>query len=210
MSKVYTNIVNVINADTDTIIKGFICKPEMIVVSGESGLGVITRFRFDEKHNELYALYVYEFINNAWTGRWIDPRDPEEVSGMLYNELQDVVKDIIAAREEASLQAEWEAACKEAESHPEEDLAVFDGEDNEYWKFVDVLPGEKSNNGGEYGFYSSYYPTDRKGVYEYYTSCTCDFDACGTGREGFVVLTKDDLARLIKDHEAVLERGCLY
>lgn len=204
----YTNIVNVINSDTDTIIKGFICKPEMIVVSGESGLGVITRFRFDEKHNELYALYVYEFINDGWKGRWM--RFKLDLTDDLLDELHDVVKDIIAAREEASLQAEWEAACKEAKSHPEEELAVFDGESNEYWKFVDVLPGEKCNNGGEYGFYSSYYPTERKGVYLYITSCTCDFDPCGTGREGFVVLTKDDLARLIKNHEAVLERGCLY
>lgn len=112
--------------------------------------------------------------------------------------------------EEAEIQREYEEACKKASSYSDEDLAVFDGEDNEYWKFVDVLPGEKSNNGGEYGFYSSYYPTERKGVYELYTSTTCDFDACGTGREGFVVLTKDDLARLIRGEEAVLERGCLY
>lgn len=201
----YSNIINVIN-DNNTIIKGFVCKPEMIVVGGTK-MGIITRFRVSE-YWELEDLYVYEFINNKWKGRWM--RFKLDLTTTLYNELQDVVKDIIEAREEASLQAEWESACKEAESHPEEDLAVFDGDDNEYWKFVDVLPGEKSNNGGEYGFYSSYYPTERKGVYELYTSTTCDFDACGTGREGFVVLTKDDLARLIKDHEAVLERGCLY
>lgn len=206
MSK-YTNLVNVIN-NNETIIKGFICKPEMIVVGGEGGLAVITRFRFDETHDELYALYAYEFINNAWEGRWL--RFKLDLTNDLHNELHDVVKDIIAAREEASLQAEWEAACKEAEKYSEEELAVFDGNDDEYWKFTDVIPGERCNNGGEYGFYSSYYPTERKGVYEYYTRCTCDFDACGTGREGFVVLTKDDLARLIKDHEAVLERGCLY
>ena len=204
---IYSNIINVIN-NNETIIKGFICKPEMIVVSGESGLGVITRFRFDEKHNELYALYVYEFINNMWKGRWM--RFKLDLTTSLYNELQDVVKDIIEARGEALLQAEWESACKEADSHSEETLAVFDGESNEYWKFVDVLPGEKCNNGGEYGFYSSYYPTERKGVYELYTSTTCDFDACGTGREGFVVLTKDDLARLIANEKEVLERGCLY
>lgn len=180
----------------------------IVVSSGESGLGVITRFRFDEKHNELYALYVYEFINNVWKGRWM--RFKLDLTTSLYNELQDVVKDIIKAREEALLQAEWEAACKEASTYSEDDLAVFDGNDDEYWKFVDVLPGERCNNGGEYGFYSSYYPTDRKGVYEYYTSCTCDFDECGTGRKGFVVLTKDDLARLCEDEEEVLERGCLY
>ena len=207
MKKTYTNIVNVIT-DRSTIIKGFTCKPEMIVISGESGLGIITRFGFDEEHNELYKIYVYEFLNGKWRGRWM--RFKLDLTNELCNELHDVVKDIIAARGEALLQAEWESACKEAESHPEEELAVFDGEDNEYWKFVDVLPGEKSNNGGEYGFYSSYYPTKKGGVYEWYTSTTCEFDSCGTGREGFVVLTKDDLARLIANEKEVLERGCLY
>ena len=204
----YNKIINVINNNT-TIIKGFVCKPEMIVIGNDEGdLAVITRFGYDEAHNELYSLYAYEFINNAWGGRWL--RFKLDLTNDLYNELQDVVKDIIKARGEALLQEEWDSACKEAESHPEEDLAVFDGEDNEYWKFVDVLPGERCNNGGEYGFYSSYYPTERKGVYELYTSTTCDFDACGTGREGFVVLTKDDLARLIANEKEVLERGCLY
>ena len=204
----YTNFVNMINNNT-TIIKGFVCKPEMIVIGNDEGaIAVITRFGFDEEHNELYKIYVYEFLNGKWRGRWL--RFKLDLTDDLLDELHDVIRDIIEAREQALLQAEWESACKEADSHPEEELAVFDGEDNEYWKFVDVLPGEKSNNGGEYGFYSSYYPTERKGVYEYYTSCSCDFDPCGTGREGFVVLTKDDLARLIKDHEAVLERGCLY
>ena len=204
MSKVYTNIVNVINSDNDTIIKGFICKPEMIVVSGESGLGVITRFRFDEKHNELYALYVYEFINNVWKGRWM--RFKLDLTDDLLDELHDVVKDIIAAREEALLQAEWEAACKEASEYPEDDLLAID----ECLEFTDVIPGEKCNNGGEYGFYSSYYPTERKGVYEYYTRCTCDFDPCGTGREGFVVLTKENYKSLIEAEDALYEEGCLY
>lgn len=204
----YTNFVNMINNNT-TIIKGFVCKPEMIVIGNdEGGIAVITRFGFDEEHNELYKIYVYEFLNGKWRGRWL--RFKLDLTDDLLDELHDVIRDIIEAREQALLQAEWESACKEADSHPEEELAVFDGEENEYWKFVDVLPGEKCNNGGEYGFYSSYYPTERKGVYLYITSCSCDFDPCGTGREGFVVLTKDDLARLIKDHEAVLERGCLY
>lgn len=204
----YTKMVNVINNNT-TIIKGFVCKPEMIViVTDEGDIAIITRFGYDEAHSELYSLYGYEFINNSWRGRWM--RFKLDLTNDLLVELHYVIKDIIAAREEASLKAEWEAACKEADSHPEEELAVFDGEENEYWKFVDVLPGEKSNNGGEYGFYSSYYPTEKGGVYEWYTSTTCDFDPCGTGREGFVVLTKDDLARLIANEKEVLERGCLY
>ena len=204
----YNKIINVINNNT-TIIKGFVCKPEMIVIGNDEGdLAVITRFGFDEEHNALYKIYVYEFLNGKWRGRWL--RFKLDLTDDLLDELHDVVKDIIAAREEASLQAEWEAACKKASEFPEDVLAVFDGNDDEYWKFTDVIPGDKSNNGGEYGFYSSYYPTNVKGVYEWYTSTTCDFDPCGTGRQGFVVLTKDDLGRLIANHEAVLERGCLY
>lgn len=199
----YTKMVNVINNNT-TIIKGFVCKPEMIIVSNNEGLGIITRFGFDETHNELYKLYIYEFINNVWRGRWL--RFKLDLTDDLLDELHDVIRDIIEAREQALLQAEWESACKEADSHPEEELLDID----ECLEFTDVIPGEKCNNGGEYGFYSSYYPTERKGVYEYYTRCTCDFDPCGTGREGFVVLTKENYKSLCEAEDALYEEGCLY
>lgn len=61
---------------------------------------------------------------------------------------------------------------------------------------TDVIPGEKCNNGGEYGFYTDYIQTDIPGLYAVETSCTCDFDRCGTGFEGLHWLTLEDYDRI--------------
>lgn len=61
---------------------------------------------------------------------------------------------------------------------------------------TDVIPGEKCNNGGEYGFYTEYIQTDIPGLYAMETSCTCDFDRCGTGFEGLRWLTLEDYDRI--------------
>lgn len=75
---------------------------------------------------------------------------------------------------------------------------------------TDVVPGEKSNNGGEYGFYTTYYPTTKPGIYEVISSCTCDFDKCGTGFEGYIVITKNLFNHLISESERIIEEGSLY
>lgn len=49
----------------------------------------------------------------------------------------------------------------------------------------DVEPGEKCNNGGEYGFYTNYRKTDIDGLYRVSTWCTCDFDNCCTGFQDY-------------------------
>lgn len=61
---------------------------------------------------------------------------------------------------------------------------------------TDVIPGEKCNNGGEYGFYTDYIQTDIPGLYAVETSTTCDFDRCGTGFEGLRWLTLEDYDRI--------------
>ncbi len=61
---------------------------------------------------------------------------------------------------------------------------------------TDVVPGEKCNNGGEYGFYTDYIQTDIPGLYAVETSTTCDFDRCGTGFEGLHWLTLEDYDRI--------------
>ena len=75
---------------------------------------------------------------------------------------------------------------------------------------VDVVPGEKSNNGGEYGFYTVYYPTICRGVYTEVTSTTCDFDDLGTGFNGYVVLTHKDYKKLILASCRVEANGSQY
>lgn len=65
--------------------------------------------------------------------------------------------------------------------------------DKPSYDFIDVAPGEKSYDGGEYGFYTHLRSTPVKGVYLLYTSCTCGFDSCGTGLKGLLFLSKDDI-----------------
>ena len=76
---------------------------------------------------------------------------------------------------------------------------------------TDVIPGEKCNNGGEYGFYTEYILTDIPGLYAMKTSCTCDFDRCGTGFEGLRWLTLEDYDRIVeKSLEPVTETAKDY
>lgn len=75
---------------------------------------------------------------------------------------------------------------------------------------TDVVAGEKCHNGGEYGFYTSYYPTTEYGIYKVESSCTCDFDDCNTGFEGYIVLTNELFNQLISESERIEEEGCLY
>ena len=76
---------------------------------------------------------------------------------------------------------------------------------------TDVIPGEKCNNGGEYGFYTEYIQTAIPGLYAVETSTTCDFDRCGTGFEGLRWLTLEDYDRIVeKSLEPVTETAKDY
>lgn len=61
---------------------------------------------------------------------------------------------------------------------------------------TDQEPGEKCNDGGEYGFYTHYKPTLVKGLYRIYTTTTCDFDSCGTGFEEYRFISEEDIENL--------------
>lgn len=67
--------------------------------------------------------------------------------------------------------------------------------------FCDRLPGRACETGGEYGFYTHYQKTAIPGWFYCWSSCTCSFDNCGTGWEGIVRLTHDDLNEL-REREA--------
>lgn len=60
----------------------------------------------------------------------------------------------------------------------------------------DIPAGEKCNNGGEYGFYTNYRKTDIDGLYKLSTWTTCDFDACGTGFQGYEFISQDEVKKL--------------
>ena len=76
--------------------------------------------------------------------------------------------------------------------------------------FTDKVAGEKSSNGGEYGFQTIYYPTEKKGYYDVVTECTCDFDDCGTGEIGVFPLTVTEYQKLKKASDEVEAAGSLY
>lgn len=78
------------------------------------------------------------------------------------------------------------------------------------YRFIDVVPGEKANNGGEYGFCTDLYPTDTKGFFRVISSCTCDFDACGTGYEGVQFFTAADIDKMQAKSDKVEAEGSLY
>lgn len=77
--------------------------------------------------------------------------------------------------------------------------------------FTDVVPGEKSRDGGGYGFYTRYSPIlGHPGIYRVSTETSCDFDSCGTGYQGIRALTAREYRRLKKASDRIEARGSLY
>lgn len=129
------------------------------------------------------ALMVYTKSGDKWEGDWYF--DNEEIFP---------VYDAMDMKEAWEHEQDFKEAVEEARE--QEDLYVGDSFD-----ITDTFPGEKSSNGGEYGFYSHYTKTDVPGVYELETSTTCDFDNCGTGYEGFFALTNEEVENMLKEEE---------
>ncbi len=77
-------------------------------------------------------------------------------------------------------------------------------------EFVDVMPGEKSHDGGEYGFYTELRPTRFTNVFQVWTSTSCDFDDCGTGFEGYAYLTRGDLDKMRYESDKIIVAGSQY
>ncbi len=139
-------------------------------------------------------LYVYR---PSETGEWI--ADWEDQWNFPVAEVLDCIQDF---REKKDL----EKAVAFARSCNEE-LYISD----EPIRFVDVVPGRKSSNGGEYGFYTIYTPVEgHPGIYRVESHCTCDFDRCGTGYEGYEALTTREYRRLKKASDKVESEGSKY
>lgn len=123
-------------------------------------------------------LFVYRPQNGGgWTGHW-------------ENEETFPVADVLSVIEEWRENEDLSKALAYAKGKR---LYISDRP----IRFTDVVPGEKSYNGGEYGFYTVYYPIpEHPGIYRVFTETTCDFDACGTGYEGIRALTVSEYRRL--------------
>ena len=78
-------------------------------------------------------------------------------------------------------------------------------------EFTDISPGEKSRDGGEYGFYTVYSPIPgHPGIYRVSAETTCVFDPCGTGPQGIRALTVREYRRLRKASDEIEAAGSLY
>ena len=112
MSK-YTNLVNVIN-NNETIIKGFICKPEMIVLgNGMADIAIVTRIELQKSYGnwEIYAIWAYEY-NGEWTPRYLKIRDIFDTGdGDISRELFIELENMSVARLEKWLDADWDVPC---------------------------------------------------------------------------------------------------
>jgi hypothetical protein len=137
-------------------------------------------------------LFVYRPTpNGEWLGRWED-------------ETTFPVEDVLDAMEAWQDNQDLQKALQYAEGKK---LYLS----NEDIVFTDVVPGEKHRDGGEYGFYTRYRPIpEYPGIYRVYSETTCDFDACGTGFEGYAALTITEYQKLRKASDEVEAAGSLY
>lgn len=158
------------------------------------------------------GFYVDESFNEVITG--LDPFNEGKMTGFFLNDdaewercsfdandagADEIFNDFL----EKEKNIEWNEVLA---LKPQEKLHV---ENNEI-KFVDVVPGDKCNDGGEYGFYTVLVPTEVGGLYEEFTCTTCSFDDCGTGREGYKWLTETEYCSLKEESERIQVAGSLY
>ena len=73
------------------------------------------------------------------------------------------------------------------------DTLLFTGDT---FEATEVVAGERCNNGGEYGFTSVFTKTSVPGIYFWERTTTSEFN-CGTGPQGFVLLTKSMVDKIL-------------
>jgi hypothetical protein len=172
---------------TETVtLSGFTFKPGFAaLVEGETILAATSGWECEG------MLLVYRPTEDGWRGDWEGPETfpVEEVLDAIqdWQDQQDIEKALAYAKGKK--------------------LHISDGD----VVFTDVVPGDRCNDGGEYGFYTRYSPIPGyPGIYRVSTETTCDFDACGTGYEGIRALTVREYRRLKKASDKVEAAGSLY
>ena len=171
---------------TNKTVSGFTVKEGFITFSDADN----NIFGITSGWNDGYLLYVYTRQDGEWVGGWEDDENFP-------------VEEALEAIEKYQKQKEMEEMKTEIEKLLKDGVSLYVS--SEPIRFTDEVAGEKSSDGGEYGFYSTYYPTSLEGVYELHTSTTCEFDRCGTGYEGLVVLTQDRYEYLVNEEKVILE-----
>ena len=161
------------------------------------------------KEQEIIALTKSGLFKTHTAKEWWYTDNPSDPYEQIYTQITRVYIDVVC----------WNSPCHVGTSVEENTIELCEGRlvqtdkfiaslnsmlryasehevdaaDKPSYDFIDVEPGEKSYDGGEYGFYTHFRATGVRGVYLLYTSCTCGFDACGTGMICLLFLTKEDI-----------------
>lgn len=168
------------------VVDGFTVKEGFIVFTHDNDKIIGVSSGWNDGND---MMYIYTLEDGVWVGDWeSDYTFPVDDALALLNIYQ-------KQRDMEELKLEIDKLLRDRV-----ELYVSD----ETIRFVDEVAGEKSSDGGQYGFYSTYYPTDVAGIYEYHTSTTCEFDTCGTGYEGMVILTEDRYHYLANEERKLL------
>ena len=134
------------------------------------------------------AIFIYSKVDGDWQGEWVSEDD-----GYPINEIEEALE-------------KWQE---------QQDIKEVEILDNPYlgeeFIIITVVGGEKCNNGGEYEFWDTYSPVPGKpGVYKVESGTSCDFDACGTGFEGYEFISVDDYNQLRREEAELLALGSQY
>ena len=183
MEKLNENNFVLINCElavciSDTKYKNFNVKKGMVIVDRELAIEL---FKCDESikniDNDIIVSYQHKDCGGfevwVWNNGWKRITCTIDHDINLYSYLTEICNNI----------KDYDVMIKKPSNR------LYTGEG---FIIVDKQAGEKCNNGGEYGFYTNYRKTSIDGLYEIETWCTCDFDNCGTGFEGYRWITKDE------------------
>lgn len=189
-------------ADKYMDIDGFTVKPGMMVYQARN-----------KGHRDIFFVaFGYDFNSRDFVYGWLIFGTNHYLNTNMLRVYQfRGFKDAVEESKDLLKRMAFEKACKEADSKAAQGIRL--GALNGELDLTDVVPGDRCNNGGEYGFYTSLQSTEHPGVFWRWTWTTCDFDRCDTtGYEGgeYVVYTQAELDAAIEESEAIKAAGSLY
>jgi hypothetical protein len=172
-------------------IQGFTLQPGFVaLVEDDDILAVTSGWEHQDSCGPMLFVYRPQ-SDGTWVGRWEDE---------TTFPVEDVLDAMEAWRDNQDLQKALAYAKGKKLYLSNEDIV-----------FTDVVPGDRCNDGGEYGFYTRYRPIPGyPGIYRVSTETSCEFDACGTGYQGIRALTTREYRRLKKASDKVEAAGSLY
>ena len=183
-----TSTTSIFTATSTSTISGFTFKPGYIALVAENG-EILAATSGWECNNQVYVYRPNQ--DGTWSGNW----ESSETFPIL--EALSAIRDW---QEEVELE-KAQKYLQEKVPHISETKIVF----------VDVVAGSRHNDGGEYGFYTVYTPIpSHDGIYNVGTSCTCEFDKCGTGYQGIRALTETEFKKLKKASDKIEAAGSKY